>query len=101
MSIIRLEPSRPTVLCDHVAAARGSSGNVKLPGLGHALMSITYNGGVQDLRFEWDERKNTQNRRKHGVSFEEAETGCFSTIGHSSRMIQTSQVARNGLCCWG
>lgn len=26
------------------------------------------------LRFEWDERKNTQNRRKHGVSFEEAQT---------------------------
>ena len=29
---------------------------------------------VQDLRFEWDERKNVQNQRKHGVSFEEAET---------------------------
>ena len=29
---------------------------------------------VQDLRFEWDERKNVHNRRKHGVSFEEAET---------------------------
>ncbi len=26
------------------------------------------------LRFEWDDRKNTQNRRKHGVSFEEAQT---------------------------
>ena len=26
------------------------------------------------LRFEWDERKNAQNRRKHGVSFEEART---------------------------
>jgi uncharacterized DUF497 family protein len=29
---------------------------------------------MSDLRFEWDERKNTQNKRKHGVSFEEAET---------------------------
>jgi len=29
---------------------------------------------MPDLRFEWDERKNTQNKRKHGVSFEEAET---------------------------
>ena len=29
---------------------------------------------MQDLRFEWDDRKNTQNQRKHGVSFEEAET---------------------------
>jgi uncharacterized DUF497 family protein len=27
-----------------------------------------------DLRFEWDERKNAANRRKHGVSFEEPET---------------------------
>jgi hypothetical protein len=29
---------------------------------------------VQDLRFEWDQRKNIHNQRKHGVSFEEAET---------------------------
>lgn len=26
------------------------------------------------LRFEWDERKSASNRRKHGVSFEEART---------------------------
>jgi len=26
------------------------------------------------LRFEWDEKKNAANRRKHGVSFEEART---------------------------
>ena len=30
-----------------------------------------------DLRFEWDERKNTENRRKHGISFEEARTVFF------------------------
>ena len=29
---------------------------------------------VPDLRFEWDPRKNAANRRKHGVSFEEAQT---------------------------
>ena len=29
---------------------------------------------VRDLRFEWDERKNVRNQRKHGVSFDEAET---------------------------
>jgi len=29
---------------------------------------------VSDLQFEWDEPKNIQNLRKHGVSFEEAET---------------------------
>ena len=27
-----------------------------------------------ELRFEWGERKNAANRRKHGVSFEEAQT---------------------------
>jgi uncharacterized DUF497 family protein len=26
------------------------------------------------LRFEWDEAKNAENQRKHGVSFEEAES---------------------------
>jgi uncharacterized protein len=29
---------------------------------------------VSDLRFEWDALKNRRNKRKHGVSFEEAET---------------------------
>ena len=29
---------------------------------------------MSDLRFAWDARKETQNRRKHGVSFMEAET---------------------------
>ena len=29
---------------------------------------------MDDLHFEWDARKNAVNRRKHGVSFEEART---------------------------
>ena len=29
---------------------------------------------MQDLRFEWDQRKNLYNQRRHGISFEEAET---------------------------
>jgi len=29
---------------------------------------------MKSLRFEWDEAKNRENRRKHGVSFEEAQT---------------------------
>ncbi len=29
------------------------------------------------LGFEWDERKNGLNRRKHGISFEEAQTVFF------------------------
>src|ERR1035438_5831703 len=28
-------------------------------------------------RFEWDDRKDTRNRRKHGISFEEAQTVFF------------------------
>ena len=30
--------------------------------------------GLAGIRFEWDERKNAQNQRKHGVSFEEAQS---------------------------
>jgi uncharacterized protein len=32
---------------------------------------------VVELRFEWDDRKDTANQRKHGVSFEEAQTVFF------------------------
>jgi uncharacterized DUF497 family protein len=29
---------------------------------------------MSGLKFEWDEKKNTANRRKHGISFAEAKT---------------------------
>ena len=29
---------------------------------------------MSDIRFEWDERKSRENKRKHKVSFEEAQT---------------------------
>lgn len=32
---------------------------------------------MTDLVFEWDEKKNRANQRKHGVSFEEARTAFF------------------------
>ena len=32
---------------------------------------------MDDLRFEWDERKNRENQRKHGVSFDEARSVFF------------------------
>lgn len=32
---------------------------------------------MSELLFEWDERKDRENRRKHGVSFEEAKTVFF------------------------
>jgi uncharacterized DUF497 family protein len=47
---------------------------------------------VSGLRFEWDERKAAENRRKHGVSFEEARTVFFDDeallmpdLGHSQQ----------------
>ena len=32
---------------------------------------------MTELRFEWDEKKSRSNQRKHGVSFEEAQTVFF------------------------
>lgn len=32
---------------------------------------------MKSLRFEWDKGKNRENQRKHGVSFEEAQTVFF------------------------
>jgi uncharacterized protein len=37
-------------------------------------MYTVHMAGVQ---FTWDEKKHRINRRKHGVSFEEAQTACF------------------------
>lgn len=37
-------------------------------------LSGNYNVIMDGIVFEWDENKNTINKRKHGVSFEEAQT---------------------------
>ncbi len=37
-----------------------------------------------DIRFEWDEKKNRENIRKHGVAFEEGQTVFFDP---SARLI--------------
>jgi len=29
---------------------------------------------MDDIRFDWDEKKSNENKRKHGVSFEEAQS---------------------------
>jgi uncharacterized protein len=39
-----------------------------------------YNIIMNELRFEWDEDKNRQNERKHGVSFQEAQTVFFDPM---------------------
>ena len=35
---------------------------------------------MEDLRFEWDEKKNEINIKKHGVSFEEASTSFYDDL---------------------
>jgi hypothetical protein len=47
---------------------------------------------MSELRFQWDEAKNRANQRKHGVSFEEAQTVFFDEdalefydIGHGEK----------------
>lgn len=47
----------------------------------------TYNGNVQ---FEWDEKKNNANVRKHGVSFEEAQTVFFDPLAKVAEDPKTS-----------
>ena len=37
-------------------------------------LQLSYTREVSELRFEWGSRKNAANKRKHGVSFEEAQT---------------------------
>jgi hypothetical protein len=36
---------------------------------------------MKDISFEWDETKNISNKRKHGISFEEAQTVCADENG--------------------
>lgn len=36
---------------------------------------------VLNLRFEWDERKHSANQRRHGVSFEEAQSVFADELG--------------------
>src|SRR6267142_2381617 len=71
-----------------------------------ASLRRSYNVRMSDLRFAWDQRKETQNRRKHGVSFTEAETvfsdaaqGCepwwsFTVIVKKRRSSASSQPER-------
>ena len=39
---------------------------------------------MKDLRYEWDERKNRSNQRKHGVAFDEART---SFLDENARLV--------------
>jgi len=47
-------------------------------------LQCRYSVIMSSLHFEWDEKKNAANRRKHGVSFEEART---AFLDESARVI--------------
>lgn len=56
-------PYHPKSFCSQAALARSSS--------------KTYGVQMSEVRFEWDEIKSRENKRKHRVSFEEAQTVFF------------------------
>ncbi len=39
----------------------------------HALVLEQGRGIMNEIQFEWDEAKNKENQRRHGISFEEAQ----------------------------
>jgi len=40
-------------------------------------LCYNYNVNMNELSFEWDERKSRSNKKKHDLSFEEAKTAFF------------------------
>ncbi len=50
-----------------------------------------YNIFIGPPRFEWDEGKNTENKRKHGVSFEEA-----SSVFHDEDALESADPEHSG-----
>ncbi len=77
-----IEAEHPVLAEGLTVLVRGFSGMTRRDGhsawyalvvLGLAPLSIyIYSVVMDELRFEWDARKNRENQRKHGVSFEEA-----------------------------
>jgi uncharacterized protein len=56
------------------ARAAGRRASVTLKERWRSKLQRSYTRIVPDLHFGWDPRKEAANRRKHGVSFEEAQT---------------------------
>lgn len=53
---------------------------------------------MNEIRFEWDESKSRENKRKHGVSFDEAQT-VFLDENAFDIMIQIIQKMKIDLSC--
>ncbi len=57
---------------------------------------------MPNLRFEWDPRKNAANKRKHGVSFDEARTvfyderALFAHFADRERSFRSIVIGRFG-----
>lgn len=51
------------------------------------------------IEFAWDEEKNCSNQKKHGVSFEEAET-IFYDDDALLNMRKSTLVVKSDLLCW-
>jgi Ribonuclease toxin, BrnT, of type II toxin-antitoxin system len=64
---------------------------------------MRYSGGMKDARFEWDEKKDKENRAKHGVSFAVGQLAFLDPrrviaedTGHSAREKRFFCVGRVG-----
>ncbi len=47
-----------------------------------------------ELQFEWDDRKEALNQRKHKVAFEEARTWCATAIAKAPKWSESSPPER-------
>src|SRR5689334_22000644 len=70
----RASSSRPTAPTQRNQCWRRHIGNRKRLSPRATQPRCSYTVMMDGLSFEWDERKNAVNQRKHGVSFEEART---------------------------
>ena len=55
---------------------------------------------MTELRFEWDPKKNRENRRRHKVSFEEAETAFADEHGLLMAETRITRRMKIGLFFW-
>jgi len=58
-----------------------------------------YTVNMSSLRFVWDPKKNETNRKKHGVSFDEAQTVFFDERTRSNSTIRITLMKKIGFFC--
>lgn len=51
---------------------------------------------MEAISFEWDEKKNASNKKKHGVSFEEGQT---VFVDENALLIRDPNIGRGGAIC--